>query len=299
MLLLSSSLLALVSFIFFLIWGMNRKKYHQLVHQIPASVVKNYLDSIIQNSSSLKSSLFRGDLGGPEGAPPSVMPMSSGGGDDAAARQALNQKMAEVSMLQNQLNEKSSMISELESKISQLGSGSEGGDDAAIGALNSQLDALKAENQKLQESLKNAPSGGGGADETVVKERDELKEKLKEYEIIEDDLANLKKLQKENEELKQKLSGGAGAGATAAPIAAAAAVSEAAAAPEAEKQPATPPPAAEAATDAAPPADAAASVAAAQSTDVESPEVEGANQGVPESNKSAEDLLSEFEKMLG
>ena len=41
-------------------WVYYRKKLHDLTHQIPASVVKNYLDSIIANSNSLKSSLFRG-----------------------------------------------------------------------------------------------------------------------------------------------------------------------------------------------------------------------------------------------
>ena len=37
-------------------WVYNRRKFHQLSHQIPASVVKNYLDSIIANSTALKSS---------------------------------------------------------------------------------------------------------------------------------------------------------------------------------------------------------------------------------------------------
>jgi hypothetical protein len=56
-------------------WFYNRKKFHQLTHEIPASVVKNYLDSIIQNSTSLKSSLFRGgglDMGN---GIPSVVPV--------------------------------------------------------------------------------------------------------------------------------------------------------------------------------------------------------------------------------
>ena len=66
-------LLTLISIIAY--WFYNRKKFRELSHEIPASVVKNYLDSIIQNSNSLKSSLFRGgglDMGT---GIPSVVPV--------------------------------------------------------------------------------------------------------------------------------------------------------------------------------------------------------------------------------
>ncbi len=39
----------------------------------------------------------------------------------------------------------------------------------------------------------------------VSKERDDLRDRLKEFEIIADDLANLKRLQQENEQLKRSL----------------------------------------------------------------------------------------------
>lgn len=43
-------ILFILSAILIWVYLYNRKKYHNLKHQIPASVVKNYLDSIIQNS---------------------------------------------------------------------------------------------------------------------------------------------------------------------------------------------------------------------------------------------------------
>ncbi|MFN8371146.1 MAG: hypothetical protein U0T83_11060, partial [Bacteriovoracaceae bacterium] len=112
-------------------------------------------------------------------------------------------------------------------------------------------------------------------------DRDKLKEKLQEYEVIEDDIANLKRLQKENEELKKAIEGLSKGGA---PAPAAAAAPTPAPAPK-------PAPAAPAAAAAAPPAPEPAA-APAKPVDPLNVQLEG-------SDKSAEDLLSEFEKMLG
>lgn len=50
----------------------------------------------------------------------------------------------------------------------------------------------------------------------VTKERDEIRDRLKEFEIISDDLANLKRLQQENEQLKRSLA--AAGGSAPAPV---------------------------------------------------------------------------------
>lgn len=238
-------------------WFYNRRKYHQLIHQIPASVVKNYLDSVIQNSTALKSSLFRGgglELG--EGIP-SVIPVSklSGGGVEVSS-EVLNQKNAEIALLQSKLLEKDRVIRDLESQLSQLQSSS--GDKGEF---------LK-EISSLKEQLQAANSRSGGASDQVqslIKEKEELIVKLQEYEIIEDDLANLKKLQVENEELKKKLSV---AGQGGAPVAAPA--------PAPKPTPIVAP--------------------------IPVPEAEASPEAMLPINegeeKSAEDLLSEFEKML-
>ncbi len=273
----------------FLRWFYNKRKFNKLAHQIPASVVKNYLDSIIQNSNSLKSSLFRGgglDMG--EGVP-SVLPVSGlGGGEsvtvDTATKEELNQKLAEISSLKSQLNEKQNMITELEGKLANAPTGEapvdDGAKDAQIQALQTEIEELKAQLAQAQANA-GGDSGGGDAElqgqlSTVTKERDELKEKLQEYEIIEDDLANLKRLQQENTQLKAALekAGGSVADATVEAPSDAPAEESAAEEPAAE-EPAAEEPAAEAAAEGE-----------------ENPNLEG-------EEKSAEDLLSEFEKMLG
>jgi hypothetical protein len=281
---LQMGMLVILSAIILWVYYYNRKKYHNLKHQIPASVVKNYLDSIIQNSTALKSSLFRG--GGLDVDPssiPSVMPLdqlqtstpigvSTGGGDEALR--------AEVARLQSQLAEKQGVISDLENKNTEL--------EGTVKAKQERIEEL----EKLLAEAQANQGGGGGDDEAlkaqlaeVTTERDALKEDLAQYDIIEDDLADLKRLKQENEQLKAALE--AGGGSVPAPAAEAAApVAEAAPEPVAE---AAPEPVAE--PEAAAPVEEVA--AAAPTEEAAAPEAAG------EDDKSPEDLLSEFEKMLG
>lgn len=250
-------LLAITLAIIIYVYFYNRRKYHNLKHQIPASVVKNYLDSIIHNSTALKSSLFRG--GGLDVDPssiPSVLPLdqlssstpvgvSTGGGDEAL--------QAEIARLRSQLAEKDNIIKDLEAKNTELS-----------GTIKAKDERIAELERLLAEAQANAGAGAaaGGGDEALqaqvaelTKERDQLKEDLAQYDIIEDDLADLKRLKQENEQLKSALDGG--------------------------EMPAVSAPAPE-------PVMAAAEEEAA-------PEAEG---GLDD-DKSPEDLLSEFEKMLG
>lgn len=208
--------LVILSTLFLWLWFSNRRKYHNLKHAIPANVVKSYLDSIIQNSTSLKSQLFRG--GGLDvGAVPSVMPLQGlSGGDSIALSGApstalleeLNQKKAQVAALEAQLSASQNAQREVEARLAQSQSG---------------LTASEAKIRELEALLAQARSSGGGDEalkaelQLVTKERNEIRDRLKEFEIISDDLANLKRLQQENEQLKRSLAAQGGAPMTAAP----------------------------------------------------------------------------------
>lgn len=263
------------------VWFYNRKKYNHLKHQIPASVVKSYLDSIIQNSTALKSSLFRG--GGIDIDPnniPSVMPLGDlpGGtpvGLDGEGDAALK---AQIAQLQAQLAQKTNQVTELEAKNA---------------GLEGDVKAKQERIEELEKLLAAAQAGGGGGDPEaavklaeMTKERDALKEELAQYDVISDDLANMKRLKQENEQLKKAL---AEAGGT---------VPEAVAeepAPVAEAAP--PPPAEEPVAEAAPPVEEPAPAEeAAQAAPEAAPEAPAEEES---DDKSPEDLLSEFEKMLG
>lgn len=268
-------------------WFYNRRKFHQLGHQIPASVVKNYLDSIIANSTALKSSLFRGgglDLG--EGVPSiiSTSELPAGGVAVNNNSEELASKNAEISSLRSMLNQKDMTIAELEKMLEAARASSGGGvSEEEVKVYKDEIESLKKQleeaNQKAANAANNDNSELMSQLESVTSERDELRERLMEYEIIEEDLANLKEFQQENEQLKKTIEELKGGGAP---------VEEAPAEPAPEPTPEPPP---EVTAEDNPAADDSATEAAAQ----ENPEVP-TNEG---EQKSAEELLSEFEKMLG
>ena len=197
---------ALVMGVIIVFWLYNRKKFHRLSHQIPASIVKNYLESIIQNSTALKSSLFRGggeDVG--EGIP-SVVSLKDLGASkltvDHLAHEELAQKNAEIQSLQQQLADKDQAVQDLESKCQDLQQEQVKKDDEH----GAQVKALESEIADLKDQLAAAQQGGGGeAAEKLTKQIETLQNKLKEYEVIEGELSNLKHLQQENEQLKKSL----------------------------------------------------------------------------------------------
>jgi uncharacterized coiled-coil protein SlyX len=115
------------------------------------------------------------------------------------------------------------------------------------------MDAVLAEKMRIEAELAKAKlgGGGGGGDSELKARLQELEARLAEYSVIEDDLANLKRLQQENAQLKAMLAGAGGAAAVAAAAPAPAPAPSAAPAAEppmaAASEPEPAPPAAEAA----------------------------------------------------
>ncbi len=217
------SLLLLVTMVGIIIyWFYNRKKFHQLSHEIPASVVKNYLDSIIENSNSLKSSLFRGgglDIG--NGIPSVVqigdLPSSKNIGVGIGSEE-VSQKNAEIAALHQKLGDRQGQIQDLEKTIQELSAGKGLGAESEI--LKKDLAKSQQRARELESQLVEAMTRGGSDSSiekelvSVTNERNEIRERLKEYAIIEEDLANLKRLQQENDQLKVELNNLRKGGAT-------------------------------------------------------------------------------------
>ncbi len=290
------SLLLLLTMVAIIIyWFYNRKKFHQLSHEIPASVVKNYLDSIIQNSNSLKSSLFRGgglDMGNgvPSVVPVGDLPSSMNIGIGAGAEE-VTQKNAEIAALTQKLSDRQRQIVDLERTIQELSAGKGLGAETEI--LKKDLGTAQQRVRDLEAQLAEAMTKAGGDAglqkelASVTSERNEIRERLKEYAIIEEDLANLKRLQQENDQLKAELQ----------------ALKKGAPAPAPAAAPVAPPPPMEEVEDLE------AAMAQAIADSKPAPAAEKAPQvmdipleDVPQEEgeqKSAEELLSEFEKMLG
>ncbi|EQC47272.1 hypothetical protein [Bacteriovorax sp. Seq25_V] len=307
----SLSILLLILCFIIIYWFYTRKKMQELKHQIPATVLKNYLDSVIQNSNALKSSLFRGGgLEAGEGIPSVVPAGSLPTGNVGVSSEELAQKNAEIAALNGQIGNKNAQIKELERLLAEGGSSNDGAEE--IAKLTGEVASLKAQLEAARNDLADAGSSDGGDSETVAAleaEKVELQNRLKEYEIIEEDLANLRRLQQENEQLKETINqlqaGGAAPAPAAEPEPAPEPVPEPAPEPVAEAAPAP----AEDLTD-APVADEEEDLEAAMAaaiTESQAPAEEPVSASdedmmVPSNEgeqKSAEELLSEFEKMLG
>jgi predicted nucleic acid-binding Zn-ribbon protein len=202
--------LVILSTLFLWLWFSNRRKYHNLKHAIPANVVRNYLDSIIQNSTSLKSSLFRG--GGLDvNNVPSVMPLNH-----LIGGEGLGINGAPSTELMEEINQKKAIVASLEAQLSSL-KGSQKEMEVKFTSSQTSLSSAESKIKELEALLSKTKATSGGdealkAELTMVtKERDELRDRLREFEIIADDLANLKRLQQENAQLKRSLAAQGGA----------------------------------------------------------------------------------------
>lgn len=297
--------------IFYLI---RKRKYGVAGKDVPSNIVKVYLAQLMTDAEEIRNQLF-GLLGKHEVAAlrtgmqfqsdlSSLDGMRDATGTGAVAAGAATP--APTSAPDPRLNEK---LKELERRLAEQ-----------AGALDSVLN----DKMKLEEELANARArtaatsseeekDSGGPDRTgaMTERLRQLEAQLAEYAIIEDDLANLKRLQKENKTLKEQLN----TATAGAPAATAAANAAAAAAP-------TPAPAATAAPIAQEPssdsnhpadfeslvdvveknlADSAKSENVTPSAATPAPEfnLEAGSASEPKSDeKSEEQLQADFEKML-
>lgn len=267
-------------------WMLIRRKKRETAEWVPAALVRAYLDRMRTDERETRARLFGEEF---NYAPGPV-------GDVAQTlTAAVNTGSPQIRTVMTQ---DPALLKEIEALRSQLSTA-----DSRAMEFDRTMNGLRAEKTALDQKLKDAlaaaaaaPAGGAAANPAAAKELDDLREKLREYEVIEDDLANLKKFQKENEQLKQRVAQLEGGAAAPAPAAAAPAPAPVAAAP-------APVPAPAPAPVAAAPAPAPAPAPSGESnTNVLAPVTPTVDTGAPAEAKSSkqkeEELLSEFEKML-
>lgn len=192
---------------------LKKRRYGVAKKQIPDNVVRAYLVELISQAEGFKNQLFGEDFKIAAGR--GINLSASTGGDDAGASNL------ELGALKTQLASAISKQEELTKTIASLS-----GEKAALEAKLASGGGASA----------TAPASGESpeAKKALAEAQDKLSKlesKLAEYEVIEDDLANLKKYQQENKQLRaqlEALKGGAPAVAPAPVAAAAAAVAAAA-----------------------------------------------------------------------
>ena len=249
-------------------WVLKKRRLGVLRETVPTGVVKDYLNVLIADAEQLRAQLFGllASQGIRTDATRVAMPAMTSPGDPALA-----------------------------AKASQL--------EARMAEQTRAMDSLMAEKNRIEKDLvaakaastTAAPGTPVGSDPMVPKLQEKissLESRLAEYSVIEDDLANLKRLQQENAQLKAALSGKGGEMAAVAAVATTAASTEPMVQAPAEdfeklvdQVEESLKPAAEAAPSLAPePTAVAATPAPAPAATA--------------TTKSDEDLVAEFEKML-
>jgi hypothetical protein len=183
-------------------WILRKRRFGAAKEQIPSGVVKVYLSQLINEAQLIRSQLF-GLLQDGEALPEGMtLPKNlvtaaptASAASDASASSAANsaERSEQLEALQKKLDAQAKNTEKLLNEKSQL---------------ESQLEALKAG------GAGSGASADAGEVDDLKKKIKELEERLEEYSVIEDDLANLKRLQQENAELKARLEGeGTGKGA--------------------------------------------------------------------------------------
>ena len=166
---------------------LRKRRFGSVKTQIPAGVVKAYLNELIGDAESLRAQLF--GLLYSAGVPAAELAHLRGTGSGVSAG----------AMLQ----------------ATQAG----GGDPAAVQALEAklaaqakQIETFLAEKVRVEKELEETRTKGDSTSSQSSNELNKLQEKigllegkLAEYSVIEDDLANLKRLQQENTQLKTQL----------------------------------------------------------------------------------------------
>lgn len=224
-LLFEALILSVLIAIYLAFWVLKKRKIGSADEQIPAALVKQYLNELIGNAMLIRTQLFG---------------LLASQGHDSAALQGL------LSQLGTSMNAAAgAAVAPSATSLATPSSATAGlpGEASAQlqqleGKLNEQLrviETLKVEKAKAEQELATLKTGTGteGSSAAPSGDNTELLEKIKalearlaEYSVIEDDLANLKRLQQENVQLKGMLEGKGGDPA-APPTAAAPASTEA------------------------------------------------------------------------
>jgi len=186
----SEALLFEILIILFLIcsytafWVLKKRRYGSIDTAIPSGPIKSYLNELIMNAEQLRLQLF---------------------GLLASNDPSTNQLYRLVGLNSLGTGADQAKISDLELKLAEQAK--------SLQALGSEKANLEKELAQAQSALNAANASGqagssSGDSATITKLQQkvtELEEKLAEYNVIEDDLANLKRLQQENILLKNTL----------------------------------------------------------------------------------------------
>lgn len=191
-------------------WILRKRRLGVIDQAVPAGVVRTYLNALILDAESLRAQLF--GLLASHG-----IQLQPGTGASAMAAQFMTAAHAAPPTSPHPATGAGLGEPELLKKFSEL--------ERKMLEQTQAMDSIAGEKIRLEKELAEAKTKGGngsgasaGDTAEFTKKISELEARLAEYSVIEDDLANLKRLQQENAQLKAALAGAGGAVAAGSAI---------------------------------------------------------------------------------
>jgi hypothetical protein len=196
LLLFATLFFALVA-VYLFVWVIKRRRLGVARDLIPASVVRTYLNQLIGEAQGVRTQLF-GILGGQQAMDSlGLATQKSFGSEGTSLADAISAPASPGA-------ESGGVPADLLARLQAL--------EVQVREKESLIEGINDEKKRLQEQLvaaKSAPvaPASSGTDEAskLAEQVKALEERLEEYSVIEDDLANLKRLQTENSKLRQQL----------------------------------------------------------------------------------------------
>jgi len=274
-------------------WLLSKRRLGVIQTAVPSGVIKIYLNELIEDAERLRAQLF------------GILRAAGVKLSDEEMKAALS-----TGLLRTAGTVGGTLNIPVAGQLNPALGGQMGDIEKQMTEQARALETLGLEKNRLEQellSLKSSGGGGGaggGGNEALIAELQkkirELEDRLAEYAVIEDDLANLKRLQQENAQLKAALAAGGGAVAAGAAVPA---PQKAAPVDPLDDINLAPPPAEPAPAAEAPPAPAAPPREEPAAT---APAVDMLAEAAPTppllgtgAEKSEADLVAEFEKLLG
>jgi hypothetical protein len=189
-------------------WVVKKRRLGAARDQVPAGMVKIYLNQLINEAQFVRTQLF-GLIGG---VPPSADQFAAH--FQAAAPQTSSTEHSAPVTPSAEIP--SDLLDRLKALQLQLAD-----KESMVVNINIERTKLLEEVENLRQNEKVMGSAATGNNEDLIQKIKALEERLEEYALFEDDLANLKRLQQENAQLKKQIDQGAPQVATTAQVAAA------------------------------------------------------------------------------
>ncbi|MEK6705328.1 MAG: hypothetical protein AABZ06_06025 [Bdellovibrionota bacterium] len=193
-LLFEALILSILGAVYSAFWIMKKRRFGVIGDAVPDGVMKDYLNTLIYDAKHLRSQLFgllieaqTHHLEKPLAAP-AIQPQETQSQAPTAVDPALEEKLSKFAVLEKQVAEQAVKIEQILSEKTRL---------------LQELDDIKAAGSNAE----NASADDSALIAELKRKLQTLESRLSEYSVIEDDLANLKRLQQENLQLKTRISG--------------------------------------------------------------------------------------------